>query len=250
MPSERLSRLLHRRRDERRIDHPLPATGEHPHTSLPRPKEPNFFTLANPSARQWRSYRQLFAAGPGSPARRLWRTRTLASPHRSPSSRQGGSSGEDRVSGPRSDSPAYGRTTSTRFCVAARRGRWAPAPPTPVPHMSPGRCTQPACRPTCASSERHQVLVIESERMDEPEQWARLERFLALPHEPLLATVQRLAGTPPGDIPDALGQERGPAQARATHTRTRPAAGQASAAEDRRPRRAGSARGADSADTR
>ncbi len=37
----------------------------HSHTSLPRPKEPNFFTLANPSARQWRSYRQLFAAGPG-----------------------------------------------------------------------------------------------------------------------------------------------------------------------------------------
>lgn len=156
----------------------------HPDTSLPQSKEPNFFVAANPSAEQWRSYRQLFAVGHGV-------------------------TGEASVaySNPEVSADVAGRMAcavpNAKIIFVARdpvqrlrshylhevlRGREArPLLACLTDHDSTyvARSMYTRCLgPYLAEFDRDQVLVLQSERLDEPDEWERLEHFLSLSHHP------------------------------------------------------------------
>ena len=157
----------------------------HPHTSLPRSKEPNFFTLVDPSARQWHSYRRLFATGPGI-------TGEASVAYSDP---RVSSQVADRVvkAVPRAKIVFLARDPIARLrshylheVLRGREARPLGACVTDAGSTYVARSMYTAClSPYLREFGGNQVLVIESERIDEHEQWVRLERFLALPHEPL-----------------------------------------------------------------
>ena len=154
----------------------------HPDTSLPQSKEPNFFLVAHPSPEQWRTYRQLFAVGSGvtGEASVAYSKPTVST---AVASRVASAVPDAKIVFLARDPVARLRSHYLHEVLRGREARpllacLAEADPTYVARSMYTRCLGPYL----AEFERSRVLVLQSEELDEPEVWERLERFLSLSH--------------------------------------------------------------------